>query len=153
MMSIHASVFSQHQQLLDLEYLKVCPYYVILIFTLTASEFDQPLSHPADATTSAALWGRKTPRLSTPTTFFFSYFKLLFHKFYCHQILALQDLVKISADSAFSDSDSNHTLCDFMNYNFLSQLIDNTIPSSFYFAVPLHVQSPGGRSWSWTASY
>lgn len=40
MMSIHASIVSQHQQLLDLEYLKVCPYYVILIFTLTAGEFD-----------------------------------------------------------------------------------------------------------------
>lgn len=93
---------------------------------------------------SAALLGRKSQAVNTHHILF-SYIKLVFHKFYCHQILALQDLVKISADSAFSDSDSNYNLCDSMNYNLLPQLIGNTTPSSFYFAlfVPFHVEDAG----------
>lgn len=86
---------------------------------------------------SAVLWGRKSQTVNTHHNIF-SFFILMFHIFYCHQILSLQVLVKISADSDFSDSalsDSNHTLCDFMNYNLLSQLISNTVPSSFYFAL------------------
>lgn len=82
--------------------------------------------------------GARSPRLSIPTIYFILILNWCF-RFYCHQILAWQDLIKISTDSAFSDS--NYTLCDFMNYNHLCQLIGNAIPSSFYFAPFMYIYS------------
>lgn len=49
---------------------------------------------------SAALWGRKSQAVNTHHIRF-SYFKLMFHKFYCHQILAFQDLVKNQSRFSF----------------------------------------------------
>lgn len=111
----HASVLSQHQQWLDCEYLKVYPYCVILISTLSHLWIWLAPFWPCWCHLPLLPHGAQSPRLSPPTAYLFLVLNWRPTNFTeCHQILHWWTSVQIQL---------THTLRDFINLSLLSQFI------------------------------